>query len=173
MWSVVALKSSLAQQQRPMQRAHQRQKTQFNRWTFNPGMAATGEVQSWPKKVVLGCVILPLFTQPRTHFFGHLCTYSVLSSTSSSILPPVGQLPLLPLPCIAFSPIMVKGNCNGASIYDVHSRWGGGVSPKSRRKEQHQLICDGDKDGRGKKIRNLCRCHIWKPPNLRRRFCPA
>ena len=33
-----------------------------------------------------------------------------------------------------------------ASIYDVRSRWEGG-SPKSRRKEQNELICDSDKGG--------------------------
>ena len=39
-------------------------------------------------------------------------------------------------------------------------QWVGG-SPKSRRKEQNQLICDSDKGGRGSKI---LRSHIWKPP---------
>ena len=35
----------------------------------------------------------------------------------------------------------------GASIYDVRSGWGIGGSPKSRRKEQNQLICDSDEGG--------------------------
>ena len=39
----------------------------------------------------------------------------------------------------------------GASIYDVHSGWGGGGSLKSRRKEQNPLICDSDKEGEGVK----------------------
>ena len=37
---------------------------------------------------------------------------------------------------------------------------GGGRSPKSRRKEQNQLICDSDMGGGGKIIRNFCGHHI-------------
>ena len=43
---------------------------------------------------------------------------------------------------------------------------GGEGSPKNIRKEQNQLICDGDKGGGGKKSRKFCGRHIWKPPIL-------
>ena len=35
-------------------------------------------------------------------------------------------------------------------------------SPKSRQKEQNQLICESDIGG-SQKIRKFCGCHIWKP----------
>ena len=38
----------------------------------------------------------------------------------------------------------------GPYLYDVRSGWGGGGSPKSRQKEQNQLICDIDKEGDGR-----------------------
>ena len=52
----------------------------------------------------------------------------------------------------------------GASIYDVRSGRG---SPKSRRKEQNQLISVCDKGGRGKKNAKSWRVsYMWKPPNV-------
>ena len=50
----------------------------------------------------------------------------------------------LAVECISF-----VGRGKGASIYDVRSGWGRG-SPKSRRKEQNQLICDS---GRGEGVK--------------------
>ena len=49
----------------------------------------------------------------------------------------------------------------GASIYDVRSRWGEGV-PKSRRKEQNQLICDSDK-GEGENPEMLWTSYMEAP----------
>ena len=46
-------------------------------------------------------------------------------------------------------------SAKGASIYDVRSGWGSGA-PKSRQKEQIQLICDYDKGGGGQKIKKNC-----------------
>ena len=59
---------------------------------------------------------------------------------------------------------------------------GGGRAPKSRRKEQNQLICDSDKGGGRQKIRTFLRTsYTWKPPKgkvvanvqLRRRHASA
>ena len=47
----------------------------------------------------------------------------------------------------------------GASIYNVRSGRGRG-SPKSRQREQNQLICDSD---RGVKNSKFYRRHVWKP----------
>ena len=44
---------------------------------------------------------------------------------------------------------------------------GGRGSPKSRWKEQNQLICDSDKWGGGNKIWEFCGRHIWKAPHQR------
>ena len=56
-------------------------------------------------------------------------------------------------------------HCLGASIYDVCSGWGrGGESPKSRQKEQNQLISLCYNGERGQKIPKFCVRHIWKPP---------
>ena len=41
---------------------------------------------------------------------------------------------------------------------------GGRGSPKSRQKERGCVNSVHDKGGWGKKIRNFCGCHIWKPP---------
>ena len=49
-------------------------------------------------------------------------------------------------------------------LYMMSALDGGGGSPKSRQKEQNQLIYVRDKGGGGKKIRHFCRRHIWKPP---------
>ena len=49
---------------------------------------------------------------------------------------------------------------------------GGGGSPKSKRKEQNQLICDSDKGEGGQKIRKCCGRHIWKPPWRKFGFFP-
>ena len=48
-----------------------------------------------------------------------------------------------------------KAISKGASIYDVHSGWGRG-SPKSRHKEQNQLICVRDKGEGLKKSDVIC-----------------
>ena len=42
---------------------------------------------------------------------------------------------------------------------------GGWESPKSRQKEQNQLIAGHDKEGRG--IKNHFANFIWKPPKVR------
>ena len=47
---------------------------------------------------------------------------------------------------------------------------GGGGSPKSRQKEEKQLISVCDKEGRGGKIQKFCGRHIWKPPNTNKKF---
>ena len=55
----------------------------------------------------------------------------------------------------------------GASIYDVRTEGGGGVPSKA------DLVSNLSKGGcmnlqtmggGGKKIRNFCGCHTWKPP---------
>ena len=52
----------------------------------------------------------------------------------------------------------------GASIYDVRTRGGRG-SPKSRKKEQHQLICDSDKEpGEGVQKSEIFRTSYMEAP---------
>ena len=41
---------------------------------------------------------------------------------------------------------------------------GGREVPKSRQKEQNQLISVRDKEGKGSKIPKFCGRHIWNPP---------
>ena len=45
---------------------------------------------------------------------------------------------------------------------------GGGGTPRSRQKEQNQLIWDSDRGRGGKKVRKFCGHHIWKPPKEER-----
>ena len=55
----------------------------------------------------------------------------------------------------------------GGGFHILRPQWMGGRSPKSRRKEQNQLICDrGGSWSKNPKIR-----HIWKPPGIPGLFC--
>ena len=42
---------------------------------------------------------------------------------------------------------------------------GGGVSPKSRQKEENQLICDSDKGGGGQKNPKILRTSYMEAPS--------